>query len=100
MRRLMIDTILATDMGLHFKYMADLSGLKELVGGEVKRSKGYSTNETIQSMVNGWDQKKKEQNRDLLCGLLIKCADICNVVSITCISFRGRISGSSVLIAL
>ena len=28
MRRLMIDTILATDMGLHFKYMADLSGFE------------------------------------------------------------------------
>ena len=61
----------------------------------MKRIKGCSTNETIRSVVNGWDQKKKEQNRDLLCGLLIKCADICNVVSITCVFFRGRISGSS-----
>ena len=81
MRRLMIDSILATDMGLHFKYMADLLGLKGMLEAEVKRSDGNVVSEPVRNMIDGWDQKKREQNRDLLCGLLIKCADICNVVS-------------------
>ena len=77
----MIDTILATDMGLHFKYMADLSGLKGLIEKESRQDDNKVTGETVRSMIDGWEQKKKDQNRDLLCGLLIKCADICNVVS-------------------
>jgi 3',5'-cyclic-nucleotide phosphodiesterase len=68
MRRLMINIILATDMGLHFKYMGDLSKLQEVLS---KDSQAMKT----------WNDKSQEENRDLLCGLLIKCADISNVVS-------------------
>jgi len=64
----MITSILATDMGLHFKYMADLGKLQTTLS----LNKGG---------VENWDAKEKEEYRDLVSGLLIKCADISNVVS-------------------
>jgi hypothetical protein len=67
MRKLMINNILATDMGLHFKYMSDLGNLQQ----KVAHDKG---------VVDGWSAKVQEEQKDLACGLLIKCADICNVV--------------------
>lgn len=67
-RRLMINSILATDMGLHFKYMNDLSKLQDLLSQDAQAP------ETSK-------EKLREEYRDLLCGLLIKCADISNVVS-------------------
>jgi len=66
MRKLMINSILATDMGLHFKYMADLGNLQEKLA---------HNNRTL----DGWNLKQLEEYRDLTCGLLIKCADISNV---------------------
>jgi hypothetical protein len=68
MRRLMINSILATDMGLHFKYMADLGNLQQLLSPDSQ-------------VIRSWDEKTREEYRDLVCGLLIKCADISNVVS-------------------
>jgi hypothetical protein len=68
MRKLMINNILATDMGLHFKYMSDLGALQQKVAHE----KGD---------LDGWSVKVREEMKDLACGVLIKCADICNVVS-------------------
>ncbi len=68
MRKLMINNILATDMGLHFKYMSDLGNLQE----KIAHDKG---------VLDGWSAKVREEQKDLTCGLLIKCADICNVVS-------------------
>ncbi|KAI4096615.1 MAG: hypothetical protein LQ339_006911 [Xanthoria mediterranea] len=65
MRGLMISSILATDMGLHFKYMEDLSNLQE------KIKQDQST--------EGWSQQTVDEYRTLTCGLLIKCADISNV---------------------
>lgn len=67
MRKLMINSILATDMGVHFKYMADLGNLQEKFSDN-KRS------------LDGWNVKQKEEFKELTCGLLIKCADISNVV--------------------
>jgi hypothetical protein len=78
MRRLMINIILATDMGLHFKYMGDLSKLHEALSADSQ-------------LVQSWDDKSKEEYRDLLCGLLIKCADISNVVRLV-ILFLSYIS--------
>jgi 3'5'-cyclic nucleotide phosphodiesterase len=66
MRKLMINSILATDMGLHFKYMADLGNLQD---------KLHHNNNSL----DGWNLKQLEEYRDLACGLLIKCADISNV---------------------
>jgi len=66
MRKLMINNILATDMGLHFKYMSDLGSLQE----KIAHDKGVT---------DGWSVKVCEEQKDLTCGLLIKCADICNV---------------------
>ena len=63
----MINSILATDMGVHFKYMADLGNLQEKFSDN-KRS------------LDGWNVKQKEEFKELTCGLLIKCADISNVV--------------------
>ena len=74
MRKLMINNILATDMGLHFKYMSDLGSLQE----KIAHDKGVT---------DGWSVKVCEEQKDLTCGLLIKCADICNVVSTI---FRDR----------
>lgn len=68
MRKLMINSILATDMGLHFKYMTDLGNLQQ----KIAHDKGAT---------DSWSVKVREENKDLTCGLLIKCADISNVVS-------------------
>ncbi|KAL8836445.1 MAG: hypothetical protein Q9176_006299 [Flavoplaca citrina] len=65
MRGLMINSILATDMGLHFKYMADLSNLQ----GKLEQDRS----------TKGWSQQTIDEHRTLICGLLIKCADISNV---------------------
>lgn len=65
----MINSILATDMGLHFQYMGQMRVLKEKI---------VANNDSVQ----GWDQKTLDEYRELLCCLLLKCADICNVVSI------------------
>ena len=69
MRGLMINSILATDMGLHFKYMADLSNLQ----GKLEQDRSTQS----------WSQQTIDEHRTLICGLLIKCADISNVVSRT-----------------
>ena len=65
MRKLMINSILATDMGLHFKYMVDMGTLQERVTA---------------TPIDDWSPKTLDETRDLCCGLLIKCADISNVV--------------------
>jgi hypothetical protein len=67
MRKLMINSILATDMGVHFKYMTDLGNLQEK----------FSDNNRC---LDGWNLKQQEEFKDLTCGVLIKCADISNVV--------------------
>lgn len=67
----MINTILATDMGLHAQYMLQLAKLSEFMAAN-----GNSLDETV--------PKVTEEYRELVCCLLIKCADICNVV---CLKF-------------
>lgn len=66
MRQLMINSILSTDMGLHFDYMKKLGRL------QVKLHENGST--------DGWNGRLIEEQRTLACSLLIKCADISNVV--------------------
>lgn len=68
MRKLMIDIILATDMGSHTIYMADLTKLR-------------TSFESNGASIQGWNDVILEKYRRLVCCLLIKCADICNVVS-------------------
>ncbi|EEH11266.1 3',5'-cyclic-nucleotide phosphodiesterase regA [Histoplasma capsulatum G186AR] len=65
LRKLMISSILATDMGVHFKFMESLGKLRE---------KYHETDST-----DRWTDNEIETNRALLCGLLMKCADISNV---------------------
>ncbi|KAH6702053.1 BcPDE2, cAMP phosphodiesterase [Leptodontidium sp. 2 PMI_412] len=65
MRQLMISSILATDMGLHFDYMKKLGFLQE------KLHENGGT--------DGWNGRLIEEQRTLACSLLIKCADISNV---------------------
>ncbi|OAX79828.1 hypothetical protein ACJ72_05850 [Emergomyces africanus] len=65
LRKLMISSILATDMGIHFKFMESLGKLQE---------KYLKTDST-----EGWNAQEIEADRVLLCGILIKCADISNV---------------------
>lgn len=67
MRKLMINSILATDMGLHQKYMTDLGNLQEKLGH--------------QQGLDGFNAQQLEEYRTLTCALLIKCADISNVAS-------------------
>lgn len=67
MRQLMINSILATDMGLHFDYMKRLGWMQEKL-----HDGGGST--------DGWNGRLLEDQRTLACSLLIKCADISNVV--------------------
>ena len=68
MRNLMISSILATDMGTHFDYMKKLGDIQE---------KLQDNNTT-----DGWNGRQLEEQRTLACSLLIKCADISNVVRI------------------
>jgi 3',5'-cyclic-nucleotide phosphodiesterase len=76
MRNLMINSILATDMGLHFKYMTDLGQLQEKL-------------EHDNGLIDSWNAKVREERKDLACGLLIKCADISNVVSFCASRYHG-----------
>lgn len=71
MRQLMISSILATDMGLHFDYMKKMGWMQE------KLHENGGT--------DGWDGRLIDDQRTLACSLLIKCADISNVVR--CIVF-------------
>lgn len=68
MRRLMISSILATDMGLHFDYMRKLSDVQKVLHKE--------------KSTDGWDGRQLEERKALACSLLIKCADISNVVCV------------------
>ncbi|KAI0857253.1 hypothetical protein F4860DRAFT_367597 [Xylaria cubensis] len=65
MRTLMISSILATDMGLHFDYMKRLSDLQDKLKSEPK--------------IDQWSERTLEDQKALICSLLIKCADISNV---------------------
>jgi 3',5'-cyclic-nucleotide phosphodiesterase len=65
-RKLMISSILATDMGVHSDYMQQLGQLQEKI------------HESINT--DSWSPKDREAYKVLTCGLLIKCADISNVV--------------------
>lgn len=65
-RKLLISSILATDMGVHQKFMERLGSLQE---------KFYENSKTV----DGWKPQDLEMYKTLLCGLLIKCADISNV---------------------
>ncbi|KAL9105113.1 MAG: hypothetical protein Q9163_000031 [Psora crenata] len=65
MRSLMINSILATDMGVHQKYMFDLDCLQR----KLHHSRG----------TDGFNAQQLEEYRMLTCALLIKCADISNV---------------------
>ncbi|QPH02037.1 hypothetical protein C2857_006242 [Epichloe festucae Fl1] len=65
MRSLMISSILATDMGLHFDYMKKLGDAQERL---------QDSNST-----DGWNGRQLEEHKALACSLLIKCADISNV---------------------
>ncbi|RDH28255.1 high affinity cAMP phosphodiesterase [Aspergillus welwitschiae] len=66
LRKLLISSILATDMGVHQKFMERLGSLQE---------KFHENNRTV----DGWKPQDLELYKTLLCGLLIKCADISNV---------------------
>lgn len=65
MRALMISSILATDMGLHFDYMKKLGDLQE---------KLQDNNSS-----EGWNGRQLEEHKALACSLIIKCADVSNV---------------------
>ncbi|OAA74107.1 3'5'-cyclic nucleotide phosphodiesterase, catalytic domain protein [Cordyceps fumosorosea ARSEF 2679] len=65
MRALMISSILATDMGLHFDYMKKLGDLQE----KLHDNDGSE----------GWNGRQLEEYKSLACSLIIKCADVSNV---------------------
>lgn len=67
MRKLMISSILATDMTLHSQYTVQLDALQKKFAQNGRK--------LVES-----DDKIEEKDRELVCCLLIKCADICNVV--------------------
>ncbi|KAM0094774.1 3',5'-cyclic-nucleotide phosphodiesterase [Aspergillus fumigatus] len=66
LRKLLISSILATDMGVHQKFMERLGSLQE---------KFYANGKSV----DGWKPQDIEIYKTLVCGLLIKCADISNV---------------------
>jgi hypothetical protein len=73
MRKLMISSILATDMGLHFDYMKKLGDIQEKL--------------QVNNSTEGWNGRMMEDQKALACSLLIKCADISNVVGHDYIEF-------------
>ncbi|KAL3481209.1 hypothetical protein BJX99DRAFT_180968 [Aspergillus californicus] len=66
LRKLLISSILATDMGVHQKFMERLGSLQE---------KYYENHRSM----DGWKPQDIDLYKTLVCGLLIKCADISNV---------------------
>lgn len=66
LRKLLISSILATDMGVHQKFMERMGSLQE---------KFHENSKSI----DGWKPQDIEMYKTLVCGLLIKCADISNV---------------------
>ncbi|KAI5847518.1 hypothetical protein BZA05DRAFT_457606 [Tricharina praecox] len=64
-RKMIIDMILATDMGLHFDFMGKLDKLRK----KYEKEGGSGV----------WEEKSVNDHRILLCALIIKCADISNV---------------------
>ncbi|KAJ5206671.1 3'5'-cyclic nucleotide phosphodiesterase [Penicillium cf. griseofulvum] len=66
LRKLLISSILATDMGVHQKFMQRMGSFQEKFS-ENNRS------------VDGWKPQDVDMYKTLVCGLLIKCADISNV---------------------
>jgi len=78
MRKLMINNILATDMGLHFKYMSELGNMQQKLAHDG-------------SSIDTWNTKIRDDYKDLTCGLLIKCADISNVVGSQSSSLSSRL---------
>lgn len=75
-RKLMISTILATDMTLHGQYMKQL---------ELFRDNWEQSGQCVKA----WDETTMDQHRELLACLIIKCGDICNVVSAMSREFRS-----------
>ncbi|KAJ5106264.1 hypothetical protein N7456_002939 [Penicillium angulare] len=66
LRKLLISSILATDMGVHQKFMERMGTLQE---------KYYESEKSVDC----WKPQDAEMYKTLVCGLLIKCADISNV---------------------
>ncbi|KAJ5934149.1 hypothetical protein N7466_003696 [Penicillium verhagenii] len=66
LRKLLISSILATDMGVHQKFMQRMGSLQE---------KYYESGKSVDL----WKLQDVEMYKTLVCGLLIKCADISNV---------------------
>jgi hypothetical protein len=76
MRNLMISSILSTDMGMHFDYMRKLRDLQDKLHAE--------------NSTEDWTEPVKNEQKALACALLIKCADISNVVSHSPRGFTAR----------
>ncbi|OGE49430.1 hypothetical protein PENARI_c021G10776 [Penicillium arizonense] len=66
LRKLLISSILATDMGVHQKFMQRMGSLQE---------RFYENDKSV----DGWKPQDVDMFKTLVCGLLIKCADISNV---------------------
>lgn len=66
LRKLLISNILATDMALHAKYIEDLGNLQA----------HYHSSKSVDT----WNPQQIDKYKVLVSGLLIKCADISNVV--------------------
>lgn len=68
MRKLMISSILSTDMSLHNRYMDKLKDLPKLL-----------LESTVSELDSPDKVQKEKELAELACALLIKCADISNV---------------------
>jgi 3',5'-cyclic-nucleotide phosphodiesterase len=66
LRKLLISSILATDMGVHQKFMQRMGSFQE---------KFHENGKSVE----GWKLQDVDMYKTLVCGLLIKCADISNV---------------------
>ncbi|KAM5453126.1 3',5'-cyclic-nucleotide phosphodiesterase [Microsporum audouinii] len=66
LRTLMISSILATDMGIHNRFIDELGKLRGRFEADARK-------------VDNWTEKDVRDYRVLLCALIIKCADISNV---------------------
>lgn len=69
-KKLLVSTVLATDMSMHFSWIKDFKQLGRKFRNEVEDSES----EQLES--------SEEQDRIILCQAIIKCADISNPVSV------------------
>ncbi|KAK0674278.1 putative camp-specific 3',5'-cyclic phosphodiesterase [Cercophora samala] len=79
MRKLVIDSILATDMGVHDNYMAQMRSVLDKIRKAREEQRALEAGQAGMDRNHSPFHMDVEPKQTLICALLIKCADISNV---------------------